>query len=470
MNKPNVILIVLDTLRYDTFMKAIAGANDSALVQLAEDSVVFSHAIAPAPWTTPSHVSLLTGRYPSDHGVHESKEDKQSSPIMFKLLDYENELLTEKLRKGGYNTYGFVANPNLFPGSGFERGFKILQFCDMFHPILTKMDAFRKDIEVKWPSRKSEILDLANNYSRDRVMKFIKRPSNLSATPSLIRLYFSLFRQMKVSGYPALKGGDLVTSAFSNAFLEEPYFVFFNFMEAHDPYIVDRYNLFSGDGIKMLSYLAQETKISRRTILKYKKIYDNQIFLLETFISRIIDKLKQNGQYDRTVIIVTSDHGQSFGENNFYGHGIFLSNELIRIPMLIKFPNQVKFTPGRGYQSLLNLYGFIQGFLHGQIRPESLTSEVVFSQSFGIQEDYRKMFDSHPRIINKLSDYDKEQLCACLGDIKCILDISTGIVKFFDFESDREMNVTRFEADRLIDELRLFLGHKYKINIHQPLG
>ena len=74
MDQPNIILIVLDTLRKDVLSMYGGNAYTPNLNEFAKDAVVFPNPVAPSPWTVPSHMSFFTGKYVIEHGVHENNE------------------------------------------------------------------------------------------------------------------------------------------------------------------------------------------------------------------------------------------------------------------------------------------------------------------------------------------------------------------------------------------------------------
>ncbi|MGC8671228.1 MAG: sulfatase-like hydrolase/transferase, partial [Thermoprotei archaeon] len=101
---PDVFLIVLDTLRKDFLPMYGGSAFTPNLEALARDSVVFPNAVAPAPWTIPSHISMMSGLYPREHGIHEDEEGMGRIPE--KMRGYTGPNLAESLRRRGYNAVG----------------------------------------------------------------------------------------------------------------------------------------------------------------------------------------------------------------------------------------------------------------------------------------------------------------------------------------------------------------------------
>jgi arylsulfatase A-like enzyme len=126
-DRPNVILISIDTLRADHLHGYGYGPETSpALDRLMRRGTSFSTAITSAPWTLPSHVSLITSLYPHSHGVISEplalNESVQTLPMLFK--------------KAGYNTAGFATMPHLSPRHGFGRGFDLYRCEEVRAPIV----------------------------------------------------------------------------------------------------------------------------------------------------------------------------------------------------------------------------------------------------------------------------------------------------------------------------------------------
>lgn len=117
---PNLILVVIDTLRYDVFQSVIATTPEGhELKDSLDKSAWFSNATAAAPWTVPSMGSILTGLYPSEHGFGR----RLGSGVLERHLHPSIVTLAQRLRKAGYRSVGFVANSYLDPSTGIGRGF-----------------------------------------------------------------------------------------------------------------------------------------------------------------------------------------------------------------------------------------------------------------------------------------------------------------------------------------------------------
>src|SRR5262249_126880 len=111
---PDVVLVVLDTVRARNLsLYGYTRETSPDLAAIAKDGTLFLAATSPAPWPLPSHPSLFTGRYPASHGAHGEH----------RYLDARWPTLADVLRRAGYETFCFTANPWISDGLGLTRGF-----------------------------------------------------------------------------------------------------------------------------------------------------------------------------------------------------------------------------------------------------------------------------------------------------------------------------------------------------------
>ncbi|MCK5504530.1 MAG: sulfatase [Thermodesulfovibrionia bacterium] len=130
---PNVVLIVIDTLRYD-HLPFYGYRKDTApfLTEIAYKSVVFDNAFSASSWTAPSTASIFTSLYPFQHGVvtgyMATKHLQKKIPkIKLNRIPEEIKTIPEILRENGFRTYGVVQNINISEKKGFTRGFEMFK-------------------------------------------------------------------------------------------------------------------------------------------------------------------------------------------------------------------------------------------------------------------------------------------------------------------------------------------------------
>jgi len=128
-HRPNVVVIVIDTLRADR-LPFYGHVVDTApfLTSLAERGLIFDNAWSSSSWTAPATASIFTGRYPNQHGVRlglRAGQHRAEEVEEYELNRIPDELMTIPvfMRSLGYTTFGVSANPNVDPRLGFERGF-----------------------------------------------------------------------------------------------------------------------------------------------------------------------------------------------------------------------------------------------------------------------------------------------------------------------------------------------------------
>ena len=294
---PNVLLIVLDTVRArDLSLYGYPRRTSPFLERLAEKGVRFDHAISTCSWTSPSHAGMFTGRYPI------ALSSDWLSP-----LDATHPTLAEALGSRGYATAGFVANYSACGlQTGLGRGFQTY-------------DDRRATFYRQFESNSYLLLSLA--VKLERLGLFHAPPSDHRDAAEMNR---DVFR-----GFPLGEG--------------RPFFVFINYWDAHDPYDMrkppfDR--MFPADAIGPRSASPRSTTGDPKN-LENRAAYDDCIASLDDQIGRLMGELGRRGLLANTLVIVTADHGEQFGENGLIYHGNSLYIPLLHVPLLISFPGRI---------------------------------------------------------------------------------------------------------------------------------
>jgi arylsulfatase A-like enzyme len=288
---PNVILVMVDTLRADRLgIYGRADAKTPHIDALARDGVRGAATFSQASWTRPSVATILTGLYPSSHGaVHKAD-----------ILPDRVETVAEALAAGGYYTVGFPNNVNVSPAFNFGQGFAEYRYLA---PAL-----------FFWADEPAAKLTLYNGLR-------------------LIRERF-LARRVDVHNY--YQPAEVVTDAAiswldSPAARAEPFFLFLHYMDPHDPYFV---HPFDGEGYARVANPNPPASIAER----YRQLYDGEVAYLDQQLGRLFADLKRRGLYDKTLIVLTGDHGEEFHEHGGWWHGTTLYDEQIHVPLLLKPP------------------------------------------------------------------------------------------------------------------------------------
>ena len=271
--KPNVVIIVMDTVRQDHLpFYGYHRKNAPNLSKLIKESKVFDNAYSTGGWTASAHASLFTGLYPVAHQTTQEYDHMNSNL----------KTMAEILLECGYETYGISENPVVSKAKGFGQGF--LHFSEI------------------WRQRKI-------GYNS--------------------RLYDTFKVLMKQRNK------------------EKPFFLFINAIAAHNPYNSAKFfskrfirdnkiNIYSND---FRNYILGKTSFSTKQMNHLIDLYDAEILYVDYLIGEIISNLKKKKILDNTLLIITSDHGENFGEHGLVDHVFSLHNSVIKIPMIIRYPN-----------------------------------------------------------------------------------------------------------------------------------
>ena len=299
-----MLLISVDSLRadhlscygYESATAPGVATSPNIDARLAGEGTLFEELISTTSWTVPAHMAMLSGQPDRVHGV--------LAPAS--RLPQGRRLLAESFQDAGWKTAGFFSGPNLHPYFGFGRGFD--QYVDC-----TSMGV---DAERFGPATNAERKEL-------RAMEDASHHGN---TGELVAGRFDEW----------LGGVDQ----------NEPFFAFVHLWDVHydyeppaefdvfDPdYAGDR----AGDGIPNL----MAKNVTDADAAHILALYDGEIRYTDHTISTLLDTLEAAGRLDDTLIVFTADHGEEFGEHGRYGHNKTLYDEVVHVPLVVRWPGHV---------------------------------------------------------------------------------------------------------------------------------
>jgi arylsulfatase A-like enzyme len=317
----NVLLIVLDTVGAGHL--SLHGYNrptSPALDEFASRGIRFDRANAPSSWSLVSHASIFTGRWP-----HEL------SAGWFTPLDGAHTTIAEFLASRGYATAGFVAN-NAYcaSDSGLDRGFAAYQ--DYVFP---RLSAFGMAVLV------NRVID-----GIDWVTKYLEAELELDALWPAIQYVSWMIKDNRKEA--AVINREFLDWLSRRAASERPFFAFLNYFDAHATYQVPQsgVNRFVVNPSKPreVGLLADWLAMSMHGLAPYqikfgRDCYDNCIAHLDEQIGRLIDELGRRAVLEHTWVIITSDHGESFGETpGIFWHGTSVYETQLHVPLVIMPP------------------------------------------------------------------------------------------------------------------------------------
>ena len=279
--RPNVVLVVVDTLRADHLPFYGYGRDTMPhLGEIARDAFVFEDCVTPIPMTDPAFASLLTGELPVRHGVRDTG---------YRLVD-DVPTLTERLQEAGYHTAAVFSREGLGSSSGLGRGFDMVDDDTVApgeegdHPWYTKAGA-EKSQRRAW-----EATDRALSWLDER-----------TSDPFFLLLHY--FDPHAYYDPPA---------EFLGTFAPEP-----------TPF----------DQLQLRSWWGPVTSLGTNIAR-----YDEELLTVDAHLQRFVNELKRRGLWDKTVFILTADHGESFGEHNAMDHGEWLWQQQIHVPFILRLP------------------------------------------------------------------------------------------------------------------------------------
>jgi arylsulfatase A-like enzyme len=289
---PNVLLIMLDAVRAENLgAYGYDRRTTPSLDALAEEGAVFDWFITTSPWSLPALGTMLTGTYP-----HE-----QSSGFM-ERLDDRYPTVAEVLTAAGYASAGFSAN--LHYGSrdvGLSRGF--IHYEDYVGPR-------ESVLRHSWLGQTAIVQDILGVRSWSDLADIARDPDFTTAHRRECQKSAGEITRAFLDWLPAADG--------------HPFFAFIIYYDAHFPY-----RAHEGFG----EWLGQEPDPIDN--------YDSEIRYIDHYLGELTRELDSRGELDETVIIVTADHGELLGEHGLTTHGNSLYLQLLRVPLVVRFPKRV---------------------------------------------------------------------------------------------------------------------------------
>lgn len=316
--KDNIIFIVLDSVRADRISSlGYSRKTTPHLDEFAEQAYSFESAYSTSSWSVPVHASLFTGLYPSEHGAIRDSESVKT----------RRDTLAARLSEEGYTTKGVSANPWLTDELGLTRGFDDFATVTKSTPFKEEQDPRDEDWE-----------------HTDGLDWFFERVRWCLSGNPVKRLLNSIY--WKRLDNPIVTGEDInsrVKGWLAEESSTEPYMLFLNYMDAHEPYLPDGDELLEGSRSDSEEVYAQDSDaigmISPSTEQHIARdAYDSSLRRLDERVNELFQLLSEYDQYDDSMIVLLSDHGQCFGEHGYWGHGTYLYDELVHVPVIVKPP------------------------------------------------------------------------------------------------------------------------------------
>lgn len=343
-SQPNVLVLLVDTLRADRLGAYGASPSPSpALDRFATGGIVFEQSVAQAPWTLPSVTSILTGVHPRSHGVLGQLAADDGDELEAAFLADAFRTLPEHAALAGVSTVGVSANPLIGRGTNLVQGFETF-------------------VEYGW----------------DRPRRNWIRATDVNAR------FLDWVRANR----------------------DRRFFAYLQYMEPHDPYTPTDAPP-APPGVRPVVASGEIHDLARKVnwggapplpdveLAHLRRLYDGEIADWDRAFADLRTALEAEGLWDSTIVVVTSDHGESFQEHGRLTHGTHLYDELLRVPLVVAGPG---IAPGRDarlaqgidvYPTVARLLGLdppagVAGHdLLGPVRTDAVFSET----SLGVAPD-----------------------------------------------------------------------------------
>jgi arylsulfatase A-like enzyme len=403
-----IVVITIDTLRADHLgCYGYFRPTSPVLDALAAESVWFANAVTTMATTLPAHVSLWTSRYPLQTGV---TSNGRRLTIGGERLD----------RMGGDKS-------------------RVRLFAELLRELGYSTAAF------------------------------------VSATPvkknTGINAGFELFDQPEVGGRKAAVTTDRVIEWLDSE-PEQPFFLWVHYFDPHKPYDPPEPFRQAFETEPGLIEFLKERGVPDPTdphIQEVNNLYDGEILSADTEIGRLLDRLRASDLYDRSTVVLTSDHGEGLGQHNWIGHGK-INNEQLFVPLMIKFPKELALN-GQRVERLVSLIDVIPTLTESLSLPFSDTDRSHFS---GINvlarravRDFALAQRSTVSKKWKLEEQGQREKFALVGERWKYLFNSTQQDELFDMRQDRDelTNLIDLEngtaekmRDKLLEEIAAYSG------------
>jgi len=399
MTTPNILLVILDSLRAKNMSLYGHSRNTTPFLNsFSSDATIYTQARSPSIHSIASHASMFTGYHVEEHqAIHHTAQIDTSQTIWEEIQDNFD-----------YTTGLFTNNRIIADASNLHSAFDYKHAPD--YPIKRKLEdtiAFYPD--AYFPSQSPNSQAVTHHIKQSINNQFpLKSFSNCTR-----RFMLNIIGEVDSKINPdRTRAHNIHGEEFTKPFLNwlpeqtEPWAACINLLETHSPYRPSAQNdKWSTDE----NWEIQEEKKPNKHELfsensfdileKLEPLYDGSIREADSIVEKLLTELENQGQYEDTLIIITSDHGEAFGETSrvdervrLKGHSWGIHESLLHVPLIIKHPQQSEGREIDKVVSLTDLPKTIRSAANGNYEPSSLvTNEPVLASTYRLlPEDAEK--------------------------------------------------------------------------------
>jgi arylsulfatase A-like enzyme len=453
---PDVLVVVMDCVRASEFP---GSSPDPVPMPFAErlrrECVVYPRAVSVAPWTLPSHASIFTGLYPWEHGCH-GKGTLRLDPKVGRLASV--------LSRNGYSTASISANPIISPSYGLVDGFDYSAWGEWWEQV----HRWRRDpTHIRRSGDSASVGDPENLSARDKATRQLKLlmqrvPASLSLLSGIGHRIADPERRYVGNANPWIE--PVLREWLMQQPASRPTYCFVNVLDAHEPYLLDltearsllewwRSMRFGQDALAVL----EPPSLPPENMERMHELYRRAIAVIDARLERIVSIYREAGRWDDTLLVLTSDHGQGFGEHGMIWHGVSIEEEMLRVPLWAHFPQgehagelaQGWATPMDAAPTILRAAGFtadvplsgvaLQDLVGGE-RPAALYAA-------GDGTEWNRPLMAHLPL-QRQKDLNVFAIAGYLGSTKVAVDAVSGAVRGWDLSNGRAMPLADADLGR----------------------
>ncbi len=477
--QPDLLVILLDCVRASSFSRTGETSRPVPFLDtLAEESSIFTHASTVAPWTLPSHASLFTGTYPWDHGVMGEGRLRfdESIPNVAGLL-----------REAGYSTLALSANGIITPLLSAHGSFESYRCAEWWEKTFrwiepeslggspddrprggrTGLSVLTKGFTSAGRQRATHRTFLRTHEPAPSIEEAVRnaRPEEVPLGRRADTVVWSaidganrLARVLRAPGDPKpLPLAPWIEPALDGWVRdqppENPVFAFVNLLDAHEKYLSDASLVHGLRAWRRFVKIPQNARLwlegmwrptEQETDL-LRRLYESTIVGLEHRVASLVRAFQRAGRWENTLLILTSDHGQAFGEHGEWFHERSPYETLLHVPLWIRWPHgqrRVQIRPEHvGLIDLAPTLLWAAGLappagMSGvplQDAPLSPRRQPVLAMADGYPSIERHRTSANGPLLERLR---KSFAVAYSGNFKAIVGVADGSVQTFDIVQD----------------------------------
>ncbi|MFT7670242.1 MAG: membrane-anchored protein YejM (alkaline phosphatase superfamily), partial [Planctomycetota bacterium] len=349
--RPNIVFIVVDTLRADSVSTRLGNVETPNIADLVATGISFPRAYAHAPMTLPSHVAMFSARQAFESGVYNNGD----------AIPAEVPMLAENLEGAGYQTAAVVSLATLWPlkkGEGVDRGFQIfnkgteevLSAEKMVPRFASTLDALDPEKPFFMFAHLSDPHEPYNEHApwfegpgeanratitiNDKELAEVTTSSmswwemDVLLSPGTHRLTFKSDATFKLRSFEAQSSGGTIDHKLKSGELMEPRSEVA--IEVTNPATESRQ-------VRLRAWICDAPSTG-----EIHSRYASEVSAADAAIGELIRELRERDLWDNTVIVLTADHGESLGEHGTIGHVVNLYDEMLHVPLVIRLPDDEK--------------------------------------------------------------------------------------------------------------------------------